>query len=93
MRTGMREIPNAYGAPPSMDRSQARVRSSIVRPNYEDLIPNLTTIERQGVQAFLKAANEDSKENVVEAVRQFRTTMSNDYECPPIGVSDEEMKS
>lgn len=88
MRTGMKEIPNAYGAPPVNDRIQPRIRSGFVRPNYDEFLPDLTAVERQGVQAFLKSANDDAKGNVVEALRQFRTTMSNDYECPPIGVSE-----
>lgn len=43
-------------------------------------------MEQQGVNAFLKSANEDSKANVVQAVKNYRVLMSNEYECPPIGV-------
>ncbi len=49
-------------------------------------ISDLTQVERQGVNAFLKIANDDSKGNVVQAVKNYRTLMSNEYECPPIGV-------
>jgi hypothetical protein len=49
-------------------------------------ISDLTQVERQGVNAFLKVANDDSKGNVVQAVKNYRVLMSNEYECPPIGV-------
>jgi hypothetical protein len=56
-------------------------------PNYFEQIQDLTSVEQQGVNAFLKSANEDSKKNVVQAVKNYRILMSNEYECPPIGVS------
>jgi hypothetical protein len=55
-------------------------------PNYFEQIQDLTPVEQQGVNAFLKSANEDSKMNVVQAVKNYRVLMSNEYECPPIGV-------
>ena len=57
-------------------------------PSYLEQIQDLSPVEQQGARAFLKSANEDSKANVVQAVNNFRLLMSNDYECPPIGVSD-----
>jgi hypothetical protein len=59
-----------------------------VAPYYLEQIQDLTTSEQQGVNAFLKAANEDSKANVVQAVKNFRIFTKNEYECPPIGVRD-----
>ena len=47
---------------------------------------DLSTVERHGASAFLKAANEDSKVNVIQAVKNYRIDMKNEYECPPIGV-------
>jgi hypothetical protein len=55
-------------------------------PNYLAQIRDLTPVEQQGVNAFLKSANDDSKAKVVEAVKKYRILMSNEYECPPIGV-------
>ena len=55
-------------------------------PDYLEQIQNITPIEQQGVNAFLKIANEDSKMNVIEAVKNYRNLMTNEYECPPIGV-------
>lgn len=57
-------------------------------PSYLEQIQDLSPVEQQGASAFLKSANEDSKPNVVQAVKNFRLLMSNDYECPPIGVRD-----
>jgi len=57
-----------------------------IAPNYFEQIQDLTTVEQQGVNAFLKSANEDSKKNVIQAVKNYRILMSNEYECPPIGV-------
>lgn len=56
------------------------------KPNYLQEIQDLNPVEQQGVNAFLKSANDDSKAHVVQAVKNFRVLMSNDYECPPIGV-------
>jgi hypothetical protein len=56
-------------------------------PDYLEQLQDLSLVEQQGVNAFLKSANEDSKPNVVQAVRNYRTFMTNEYECPPIGVS------
>jgi hypothetical protein len=55
-------------------------------PNYYEQIQDLTPVEKQGVNAFLKIANEDSKMYVVQAVKNYRILMGNEYECPPIGV-------
>lgn len=60
-------------------------------PNYFEEIQDLSPVEQQGASAFLKSANDDSKANVVQAVKNFRIQMSNDYECPPIGVREMEM--
>jgi hypothetical protein len=49
-------------------------------------IQDLTPVEQQGVNAFLKSANDDSKSNVVQAVKNYRHLVANEYECPPIGV-------
>jgi hypothetical protein len=45
-----------------------------------------TALERQGADAFLKSANDDTKHHVTQALNNYRTIMANDYECPPIGV-------
>jgi hypothetical protein len=55
-------------------------------PNYYEQLQDLTPVEQQGVNAFLKSANEDSRMNVFQAVKNYRTLMTNEYECPPIGV-------
>jgi hypothetical protein len=55
-------------------------------PNYLKQLQDLTPVEQQGVNAFLKSANEDSKMNVTQAVKNYRILMANEYECPPIGV-------
>lgn len=55
-------------------------------PDYLEQIQDLTSVERHGANAFLKAANEDSKANVAQAVKNYRIHMKNEYECPPIGV-------
>ncbi|UJR09235.1 hypothetical protein I4U23_013481 [Adineta vaga] len=88
MRTGMREIPNAYGAPPARlpSREQTSAQLSQV-PDYLEQIQDLSTVERQGANAFLKAANEDSKANVGQALKNYRLHMKNEYECPPIGAA------
>ena len=57
-----------------------------VKPSYFEEIQDLTPVEQQGVNAFFKSANEDSKGNVVQALKNYRVLMSNEYECPPIGV-------
>jgi hypothetical protein len=57
-------------------------------PDYLEQLQDLTSGERHGANAFLKAANEDSKANVVQAVKNYRIHMKNEYECPPIGVSE-----
>lgn len=59
-----------------------------VVPNYLEQLQDLTPVEQQGVNAFMKAANEDSKANVVQAVKNYRIFMKNEYECPPIGVRE-----
>lgn len=82
----MREIPNAYGAPPARESSRDHQNPTKDEPNYFEQIQDLTPVEQQGVNAFLKSANDDSKVNVIQAVKNYRTLMSNDYECPPIGV-------
>ncbi|CAF1491743.1 unnamed protein product [Adineta ricciae] len=86
MRTGMREIPNAYGAPPARPPSQQSAQVPLV-PDYLEQMSDLSTVERQGASAFLKAANEDSKANVIQAVKNYRIDMKNEYECPPIGAA------
>lgn len=55
-------------------------------PDYLEQMSDLSTVERHGASAFLKAANEDSKANVTKAVKSYRIDMKNEYECPPIGV-------
>jgi len=106
MRTGMRTIPNAYGAPPARPLTRQGnyqicfytlieiclfvffkeiIRTPSV-PNYLEQLGDLTPVERQGVNAFLKSANDDSKKNVAEAIENYRILMANEYECPPIGV-------
>ncbi|CAF1263089.1 unnamed protein product [Adineta steineri] len=89
MRTGMREIPNAYGAPPARlpSREQTSNHLPTPAPNYLEEMQDLTSAERHGASAFLKAANEDSKVHVVEAVKNYRILMKNEYECPPIGAA------
>lgn len=88
MRTGMREIPNAYGAPPTPVPSREYSFQTKEEPNYFEQIQDLTPVEQQGVNAFLKSANDDSKNNVIQAVKNYRILMSNEYECPPIGVRE-----
>ncbi|CAF0926036.1 unnamed protein product [Rotaria sordida] len=88
MRTGMREIPNAYGARSAHVTSHEQItHKKPIIPNYLDEIQDLTPFERQGANAFLKLANVDSKMNVIQAIKNYRILMTNEYECPPIGAS------
>ncbi|CAF1294751.1 unnamed protein product [Rotaria sp. Silwood1] len=88
MRTGMREIPNAYGSPPARLTSREQIiHKKPIVPDYLEQFQDLTPFERQGANAFLKLANNDSKMNVVQAIKDYRTLMTNEYECPPIGAS------
>lgn len=87
MRTGMRDIPNAYGAPPARPLTRQEIIRTPSVPNYLEQLGNLTPVERQGANAFLKSANDDSKKNVLEAIENYRILMANEYECPPIGAA------
>ena len=67
--------------------------AAIPVPPYWEHLQDLSPVERQGVNAFMKSANEDSKMHVVEALHNYRTVMNNDYECPPIGVGEDRGKT
>ena len=87
----MREIPNAYGAPPA--RVPSRIGTGTTRTSDVEEIQDLSPVERQGVNAFLKSADEEAKGNVGQALRNFRIQTANQYECPPIGVGEDDVLS
>ncbi|CAF3377246.1 unnamed protein product [Rotaria socialis] len=88
MRTGMREIPYAYGALASRLPSRERITNKApIIPDYMGELQDLTPFEQQGVNAFLKLANDNAKPNVVQALKNYRILMANEYECPPIGAA------
>ncbi|CAF0743112.1 unnamed protein product [Didymodactylos carnosus] len=80
--TGMKEIPDAYGAPKQertveVDKPPSRASKSSWH------MQNLSDVERQGAGAFLKIANDEAKENAFQAVRNYRS-LGLDEHCPHI---------